>query len=89
MILDGKTRNLFRKKAQGLKATVIIGKDGVTEGVAKEIKEQVKKNHLVKVKFSRGLAGEKKQFSEELAERTNTVLIEVKGFTLVLGRKQQ
>ncbi len=41
-----------RRRAEALKPTVQVGKNGVTESIRKEVLEQLKKNGMVKIKFN-------------------------------------
>ena len=71
-----------------LKTTIQVGKGGVTEGVIREIKEQIEKRKVVKIKFMKNTAREDfKRRAEELAEKTGTELVEVRGFTVVLKKR--
>ncbi len=69
-----------------LPIVVRIGKAGLTASVIEEIKKQVKKRKIIKIKFLPALAAgcEKKVFARELAEKTNTHLVSQIGFVVVL-----
>ncbi len=66
--------------------TVLIGKAGVTEQCLNEIKKQLDKNKMVKAKFLKtALAGnETKQLVMEIAQKTGSVLVEIRGHTFML-----
>jgi len=72
-----------------MQASVQIGKSGLTSGIIDEIKNQVKKNKLVKVKLLRSyISGkDKKVVFAEIAEKTGLKMIEKVGFAVVLGKK--
>lgn len=80
---------LLKSKARKLPATVRIGKSGLSETVIGEVKRQLKKDKLVKVKFFKSAFGEKdkKYLFKELAEKTNSEIIYSVGFAVVLCRK--
>ncbi len=69
-----------------LPVLVRIGKAGITETVLEEIRKQVKKRKIIKVKFLPGHATgkDKKQFAKEIAEKTGTKLVSQAGFVVVL-----
>ncbi|MGD1059985.1 MAG: YhbY family RNA-binding protein [Methanomassiliicoccales archaeon] len=67
-----------------LKPTVHVGKGGLTDSLVEEVKNQVKKNKLVKVRVLASSSQEKKELAEELATRTGVMLIEVRGSTILL-----
>ena len=76
-----------RKKAHSIKPTVYIGKDGLTPGIIEEIKAQIKKNHLIKIKLQRG-ALENMDVDEAakglVFKVPRSTLIEKKGFCITL-----
>jgi RNA-binding protein len=81
---------LYKLKAEANKLSPIIniGKNGVTDSVVEELKKHIKANRLVKVKVLKSAESEKdlKDIAEELAERSHSTLIEVRGRTVVLYR---
>ncbi len=66
--------------------TLHVGKNGITEALIDELKEQIRTKRIVKVKMLRS-SGDRKKLGAELAERTGAELVEVRGFTVVLRRK--
>ncbi len=71
-----------------LKATVQIGKDGVTEGVIKEIRQQLKKRKIIKIKFLQNADRDNfKEKIESIARETNAEIVEIRGFTAVLKKR--
>ncbi|MEM2924902.1 MAG: 50S ribosomal protein L10 [Methanocellales archaeon] len=79
----------MKKKSALLKAVIQIGKEGITNGVVEELKRQLKEKKLVKVKFLRSALEktEREQLARELQEKTNAILIEIRGNTAVYQRK--
>lgn len=71
-----------------LPIVVRIGKAGITESVIEEIKKQVKKRKIIKVKFlpAHAKGKNKQEFAEELAEKTKTKIVGQTGFVVVLER---
>ena len=85
-MLDIKT---LRAKGKLLEPVVRIGKQGITDSVIEEIVKQLKRKKLIKVKFLPNLAKKenKKELAQELAEKTNAILVEHVGFVVVLSKK--
>jgi RNA-binding protein len=83
--LDKKRIIELKGKAQTLPATVHIGKDGITQTVIDEITKQLKKTKLVKIKLLPALEKDRKEAGSELAKVTSSVLVEVRGRTVVLA----
>ena len=64
-----------------LKPTIWVGKQGMTETITEEIRSQIKTRKVIKVKWleSTGLD------PEVVAKESGTVLLQVRGRTMVLG----
>jgi len=73
------------------KPTVRIGKGGVSAEAINEVDRQLEKREVVKVKILRSaLQAEKaKEIAAEIAEKTGSTLIEVRGHTLTLYRRRK
>jgi RNA-binding protein len=83
--MDKKRIMELRGKAQALKATVFVGKDGMTETVVQETAKQLKKTKLVKIKLLSSVEADKMDLANSLARSTSSTLIEVRGRTVVLA----
>ena len=85
----------LKLKARAMPATVQIGKNGLTEASIEELKKQLKKRKLVKIKLVKGFVEQlkessnktKKEIAIELAEKTNSELIDAVGFVVVLWKR--
>ncbi len=68
---------------------VRIGKSGLTETVIDEIKKQLQKRKIIKIKFLPGHASgkDKRAFARELAAKTNSKLVHQVGFVVVLEKR--
>jgi RNA-binding protein len=78
------TKKELKGKGTELKATMHIGKEGVTDGLVEELLIQMKAHRLVKVKVLASSSDKKKEMAEELATRAGAELIEVRGNTILL-----
>lgn len=78
------TRKELKGKGTELKATMHVGKEGVSEGVVEELRNQLKSAKLVKVKVLASSADMKREMAEELAGKAGAELLEVRGNTLLL-----
>ncbi len=71
-----------------LKVTVQIGKKGITDEIVNEIKDQLKKKKIIKIKFLKNADREDMRGKVEgIAEKVNAELIEFRGFTAILKKK--
>jgi len=80
---------LLKIKAQGMEPSVRIGKGGITQGIIEEIKKQLAKKKLVKIKCLKSFiqSRDRKVLAAELAKRTNSKVVYQIGFVIVLARK--
>lgn len=78
----------FRSRSKNLKPTVRIGKRGMTEEIIEEIKKQLKKNRIIKVKLLKSFEERTgSSFARAIEKKTNSVMINRTGFTLTFLRK--
>ena len=79
----------LKSKAMELDPIIIVGKSGLTDSAVKEIKIQLKKRKLIKIKFLRSIVKEKgkKELAQELASRTDSKIITQVGFVVVLYKE--
>ena len=71
------------------KDSIQIGKNGITDNLIAEIKEQLKKKKALKVKILKAARTEKnrKEIAVEIAERTRSRLLQLRGNVFILSRK--
>jgi len=77
----------LRGKAQQLRPTVYVGKEGITQSVVFELDKQLKKNRLVKVKLLASVEGDREEVAEQLVRDSGSTLIEIRGRTVVLAKE--
>ena len=78
----------LRRRALDVRPTVHVGKEGVTDAVAEELKRQVKAVKLVKVKVLVTSGSATQEVAEALAEATGTVLVDVRGGVAIFSDKR-
>jgi RNA-binding protein len=81
--------NGYKEQAKLLDPIMRIGKNGLTDNTIKEIEKQLKKRRLIKIKMLRAFfeGKNKKEVAKEIAEKTNSILIDSVGFVVVLLKK--
>lgn len=84
--MDNKEIKQMRSKAKLLEPMVRIGKNGLTEASINEIKKQLKKKKLIKIKLLKSIE-DRKKLAKEIAEKTDSVLIESVGFVVVVYKR--
>jgi RNA-binding protein len=85
--MDKKRIIELRGKAQLLKPTVYVGKEGITDTVVFELTKQLRKNKLVKVKLLASVETDKEEVAEQLVRDSASTLIEIRGRTVVLAKE--
>lgn len=83
---NAKVREL-KARAQRMKASVKLGKDGLSEAFLSGLDAALKHQELVKVKFEHHKE-EKKDLAPQLAERTGSHLVTRVGNVVVLYRQK-
>ena len=69
---------------QQLKATVWIGKKGITESTINEIKAQIKERKIIKIKWLRNTD----IVPEDIAAMAGATIIQKRGRTMILSRNK-
>lgn len=79
----------LKRDAANLTPLLNIGKNGVTDSLIEELLRQLKQNKLVKVKILKSALEDmdRKAIAGELAKRTGSQLIDIRGSSAVLYRK--
>lgn len=70
-MLNSKQRARLRSIASGLESMVIIGKDGLTDNVLKQIENQLFAHEMVKISVLEGAELEAKEYLHETAQKLN------------------
>ena len=83
-VLNGAERTRLRGEAHSLKPVVLIGENGVSEGVIQAVHEALCQHELIKVRMH---DPENKQAAAELlAAEAHAVLLGLRGHTVILYR---
>jgi RNA-binding protein len=77
----------LRRAAHELRPVVQIGKNGLTEQLWAATEHELAAHELIKVKFM-DFRDEKKELSEEIAERTGSLLVGLIGNIAIVYRQQ-
>lgn len=84
--MDNKTRRKYRSIAHHLKPVVLLGDQGLTDGVIAETDRALSDHELIKVRISSD-RGERVTQQQQLQERCGAEVVQSIGRTLVLFRK--
>lgn len=81
----------LKASGQAIESSFQVGKNGLTEGVVKELLTWLEREPLVKVKILKGARadGDTKAVAQDLATRAGVVLVEVRGHTALFYRPKK
>lgn len=86
-MLNSKQRAQLRKLANTLPVTLHIGKDGVTEGVVRQLDELLESHELIKGKVLESAMVPSKTVAEALCEESGADAVQCIGTKFVLYRQ--
>ena len=86
MNLNNKQKQHLKGLAHLLKPVVMMGNNGLTEGVLAEIEQAIEHHELIKVKIAAEERATKKLIADAIVRETGAVCVQVIGSILVLYR---
>ncbi len=87
MELNSKQRAFLRGEANGLETIIHVGKDGVTDNVAKQASDALEARELIKGRVLENAPLTPREAAEELAKRARGEVVQVIGTRFVLYRR--
>jgi RNA-binding protein len=88
-VLAGKQRRYLRGLGHSLEPVVLVGKEGLSEGVVGALDVALETHELIKVRLLESVGADRHEVSAALAEASNAELIQVLGRTLLLYRARK
>ncbi len=89
MELTGKQKRFLRSRGQQLKPSCVIGKGGLSEGVADKISKSLVGRELIKVRLPADPTLSRKELAGKLAEVTGACCVGLVGRTALLYRPDE
>lgn len=87
MPLNSRQRQFLKAQAHSLNPVVMLGNDGLSDNVIKELETSIEHHELIKVKINAG--SERKDQAQEVADAVNAELVSVVGRMAVLFRQRK
>ena len=84
--LSSSERKYLRSQAHHLEPVVLIGKNGIKDGTIESINKVLEARELIKINF-REFKDVKLKLSGKIAELTNSEIVGIIGYTLILFRQ--
>jgi RNA-binding protein len=80
----------LKARSNLLEPSLIMGKNGLTDNTIKAIKNLLKSKKLIKVKILKSCieGKDKKELFNEIAKKTDSILVHKVGFVIVLYKKE-
>lgn len=84
--MNSQERKKLTSAAASLSALVIVGQNGLTEGIVQKTVKVLDDHELVKIKFNE-FKDEKKELTEELCQKSGAELVRIIGNTAILYKE--
>ncbi len=88
-MLTGKQRSYLRSLANNLQPIFQVGKGGINDNMVKQFSEALEARELIKATVLRNAESDTRTISEELAELTQSQVVQVIGGKFVLYRTSE
>lgn len=85
-MLTGKQRRHLRGLGHELKPIVLVGKDGIDDGLVAAVDQALADHELVKLKVGESADLDRHEAADALAQRTHSEVAQVLGNTVLLYR---
>jgi RNA-binding protein len=84
-----KGKNEMIKEVRSQSATIILGKKGVTGEFIEEVKRQLKRKKVIKIRVLRSILAVKgmDELTSEITIKTGFQVLETRGYTILLVRR--
>lgn len=89
MKLSNKQKQFLKGEAHHLKPVVMIGANGLTEGVLAEIENALQFHELIKIKVSAEERETKKLICDAIVRETNAIQVQLIGSILTLFKQSE
>ena len=87
MAITGKQVRQLRSMANNLKPTVIVGKEGVTANILKQVNEGLEAHELIKCKVLEASELTAREAADAIVEQTGAECVQVIGRKFVIYRR--
>ncbi len=90
-MITPKMKRRIKHELSAERATVLVGKKGVSQEILAEIDGRLEKMEVVKVRILKAALEENnaKAIASKIAKETTSILVEVRGHTFILYRKNK
>ena len=89
MVINSKQRAYLRGLANTIDAIFQVGKSGTSENQIKQLKEALEARELIKISILETAPANAKEYGEELAKLTDSILVQTIGNKVTLFKKRE
>lgn len=87
--MTSKQRAYLRGQANTIDAIFQIGKGGITDVLLKQLNDAIEARELIKVTVLESAPGSSKELAEELAQGSNSIVVQTVGNKVTLFRQKK
>jgi RNA-binding protein len=87
-VLNGKQRRFLRGLGHHLDPVVLVGKEGLSEGLIGSLDVALEQHELIKIKLGESAGSDRRAIGAALAEAANADLVQVLGRTVLVYRRR-
>lgn len=87
-MLNGKQRRFLRGLGHHLDPVVLVGKEGLSEGLIGSLDVALEQHELIKIKLGESAGSDRRAIGAALAEAANADLVQVLGRTVLVYRRR-
>ncbi len=88
-MITSKQRAYLRSLAQNIDAIFQVGKNGINDNQIKQIIDALEARELIKITVLDSTSGDKKEIANELAEKTESDVVQVIGKKITLYKRSK
>lgn len=88
--MENSLKKELKKKINNLKPSFRVGKEEIEQSFIESISKYIDKHELCKLKIiSENVKEEIQEIAQKVSKKTNSSLIEIKGFTFTIYKKKE
>lgn len=88
-VLTGKQRSYLKSLANSIDAIFQVGKGSINDNMIKQINDTLEARELIKINVLKNSPGGAREVCEEIAQKTNSEIVQVIGNKFVLYRESK
>lgn len=87
--MNSKQRAYLRGQANKIESIFQIGKSGISDNLIKQLSDALEARELIKISVLETAPDDTKSLAEEIAEKTNSILVQTIGNKITLFRQKE